>query len=238
MNFYNPEINKCKKEVYDSKFDELSSQLIAEYTVDLDMVLEFQLNNNNEKVNFMLTGKNIEIYYEKGKNKIYNKIKNMEVSHKYEKKGNYIVRIKGNLKKFSFCSENIKKVINWNYYLEDLYCAFNNCYKLEKVPNYIPNNIKNTINMFYDCKKFNSDLSEWNVSNVKYMSYMFEKCCKFNSDLSKWDVSNVQNMYAMFEGCKKFNSNISKWNVSNVEYFDQMFICCDIPEHYKPKFKN
>ena len=30
--------------------------------------------------------------------------------------------------------------------------------------------------MFYGCKKFNSDLSKWNVSKVKDMEYMFLGC--------------------------------------------------------------
>ena len=30
--------------------------------------------------------------------------------------------------------------------------------------------------MFYNCKKFNCDLSKWNVKNVKYMSETFSNC--------------------------------------------------------------
>ena len=69
--------------------------------------------------------------------------------------------------------------------------------------------------MFYGCKNFNSNISEWNVSNVENMAYMFRGCKKVNSDMSNWDVSNVQTM-----------------NMIN------MFLECCIPEHYKPKFKN
>ena len=123
MNFDNPEINKYKKEIHNSNIDELSSQLIAEYVIDLDMVLKFQLNNDNEEIYFTLTGQNIEIDYGDGKSEKYDKIKGT-IRHKYEKKGSYIIRIKGKLIKFSWCSRNIKKVINWNYYLEDLMGAF------------------------------------------------------------------------------------------------------------------
>ena len=238
MNFDNPEINKYKKEIYNSKFDELSSQIIAEYAVDLDMVLEFQLKSDNEEVHFVLTGENIEIYYGNGKSEIYDKIENIRVSHKYKKKRNYIVRIKGKLKKFSQCSNNIKKVINWNYYLEDLDYAFYYCEELKEVPNYIPSNIRNMSCMFYGCNNFNSDISKWNVSNVQNMYCMFFICEKFNSDISKWNVSNVKNMSCMFYECEKFNSDLSKWNVSNVQDMFHMFDKCNISEKYKPKFKN
>ena len=30
--------------------------------------------------------------------------------------------------------------------------------------------------MFNNCKKFNCDLSNWNVSKVKYMDFIFKKC--------------------------------------------------------------
>ena len=63
--------------------------------------------------------------------------------------------------------------------------------------------------MFNNCKKFNSDLSKWNVSKVKNMALMFDGCINFNSDLSKWDVSNVKDIGHMFDGCE--NLKIPKW---------------------------
>ena len=66
--------------------------------------------------------------------------------------------------------------------------------------------------MFYKCKLFNQDISNWDVSNVKYMDGMFYKCEAFNQDISNWDVSNVSNM-------------------------KQIFGYCPIKEKYKPKFK-
>ena len=226
MNFDNPEINKYRKEIYNSNIDELSSHLIAEYTIDLDMVLEFELNGDNEEIYFMLTGESIVIDYEDGKSEKYDETKETIVEHKYKKKGNYIVRIKGKLIKFNWCSSNIKKVINWNYYLENLRYAFNNCKKLEDVPKYISVNVQNMAGMFYSCSNFNSDISKWNVSNVQNMSRMFEGCYNFNSDISKWNVSNVRNMFCMFESCYNFNSDISEWNVSNVRNMAEMFYNC------------
>ena len=243
MNFDNPEINKYKKEIYNCNIDELSSQLIAEYVIDLDMVLEFQLTFDNEEICFTLTGENIEIDYGNNKKKIYNKIKEIKVSHKYEKKGTYIVRIKGKLIQFSYCSKNIKKVINWNYYLENIGYAFYHCEELEKVPNYIPVNVKYTNHMLYCCYNFKSDISKWDVSNVQIMDSMFYGCFEFNSKISEWNVSNVRNMCCMFSNCINFNLDIGKWNVSNVQYMNHMFYGCknfnsDISEWNVSNIKN
>ena len=66
---------------------------------------------------------------------------------------------------------------------------------------------------------------------------MFSNCKKFNSDLSKWNVSNVKNMAGMFIGCEKFNCNISKWDVFNVEDMSDMFYKCKIKEEYARFFQ-
>ena len=70
-------------------------------------------------------------------------------------------------------------------------------------------------------RKFNGDISKWNVSNVTNMSHMFEKS-KFNGNISNWNVSNVEDMEGMFAE-SKFNGDISKWDVSNVRNMSDMF---------------
>ena len=70
-------------------------------------------------------------------------------------------------------------------------------------------------------KKFNGDISKWDVSNVKNMQEMFDHS-PFNGDISKWDVSNVENMHGMFDS-SHFNGDISKWDVSNVKTMKYMF---------------
>ena len=224
----NNEIVKIRDYVYKFLyFDKLACHVLAEYYCDLDMILEFQLDYDNEdkEIFFILSGNNLKIDYGNGKSNKYDKIKDYSIGYNYENGGNYIVRIKGNLIKFSNCSQNIKKVINWNYYLEDLSCAFYKCKKLE-VPNNIPKNVKNMSFMFHGCSIFNSDLLNWNVQNVQFMHGMFHGCSSFNSDLSNWNVQNVQNMSRMFSYCYKFNSNLSNWNVQNVINMSDMFYNC------------
>ena len=67
---------------------------------------------------------------------------------------------------------------------------------------------------------------------------MFFECKNFNCDLSDWDVSNVVQFDHTFYGCKKFTGKgLENWNVSNVEYMGNMFDGCDslknIPSWYK-----
>ena len=81
--------------------------------------------------------------------------------------------------------------------------------------------------MFNNCKNFNCDLSNWNVSNVNTMERMFYGCEIFEGKgLENWDVSNVDNMSNMFFNCKKFDCDLSNWNISNVEFMERMFYNC------------
>ena len=60
--------------------------------------------------------------------------------------------------------------------------------------------------MFLNCYKFNSDISNWDVSNVTNMNFMFHGS-KFNGDISKWDVSNVQEYYHFAKDCPIDSTN-------------------------------
>ena len=60
---------------------------------------------------------------------------------------------------------------------------------------------------------FNGNISQWDVSNVKNMMNMFFNCKYFNGDISNWDVSSVTNSLGMFLGCKIYNKDIDRKNV-------------------------
>jgi surface protein len=79
-------------------------------------------------------------------------------------------------------------------------------------------------NNFPLLKKFNGDISLWDVSNVTNMSGMFEES-DFDGDLSKWDVSRVQTMESMFDNSKYTgeNGDISDWDISSVRDMSFMF---------------
>ena len=76
-----------------------------------------------------------------------------------------------------------------------------------------------------DFRRFDGDISQWDVSSVENMWAMF-KDSVFNGDISNWDVSKVECMIFMFYG-SKFNRDISKWNVSKVESMNKMFLGSD-----------
>jgi len=81
--------------------------------------------------------------------------------------------------------------------------------------------------MFDGAKKFNQNISSWDVSKVTNMSNMFSNST-FNQDISTWDVSNVKDMSNMFFK-SEFNQDLSNWDVSNVKNMRRMF--------YKSAFK-
>ena len=71
-------------------------------------------------------------------------------------------------------------------------------------------------------RKFNGNISEWDVSSVTDMRFIFAESM-FNGDISKWDVSSVTDMREMFYFTVGFDGDISKWNVSSVTDMSKMF---------------
>ncbi len=106
--------------------------------------------------------------------------------------------------------------------------AFAGCENMQLTATEAPNlsGVTNMTGMFFGCRAFNQDLSNWNVSNVTDMREMFYVCTAFNGDISGWDVSNVTDMQSMFYVCTAFNGDISGWDVSNVTDMQTMFYGC------------
>jgi surface protein len=78
--------------------------------------------------------------------------------------------------------------------------------------------------LFYNCRKFNLSLDNWDTSNVVDMNCMFCYCESFNQSMTL-NTSNVTNMNGMFMWCKRFNQQV-EINTSNVTDMSGMFGCC------------
>lgn len=64
------------------------------------------------------------------------------------------------------------------------------------------------------CVDFNGDVSGWDVSYVYTFDSMFENCKKFDCDLSRWELGKQSiSMDGMFFKCESFNQDISSWNL-------------------------
>ncbi|KKW61219.1 Myrrcad domain-containing protein [Mycoplasma capricolum] len=89
--------------------------------------------------------------------------------------------------------------------------------------------ITNMNSMFYNTTWFNNpEILKWDTSNVTDMGEMFAYSKRFNLDLSNWNVSKVKNFKKMFYNAKEYNNNDKplKWNdklksAANMEYMFQ-----------------
>ena len=55
---------------------------------------------------------------------------------------------------------------------------------------------------FFECKNFDSDLSNWDVSKSDNLMNMFKGCSKFKGKgLENWDVKDGTKIYNMFAEC-------------------------------------
>jgi surface protein len=166
---------------------------------------------------------------------------NDSITHTYANDGNYTVKITGEFpaiylnndgKSILFESDNVGNAdklleirkwgdIEWKSF-ESAFAGDNN---LLIIATDIPNlkNVKNMRYAFADCKKFNSNINNWDVSNVTDMSWMFYDATSFNQPLNNWDVSNVIYMYWMFYNAASFNQPLNNWDVSNITNMKMTF---------------
>jgi surface protein len=201
-----------EKELYKIMYAYYEKIIILLYEIEEDnTIIELPINYNFTKIIFE------------------NDIEETTKIHKYKKKGDYIIKIYGDVKSLNYMNYTygiakmgffLKEVIDYGY-LEDFNFAYNR--KLIKVPNYLPDNVYCLKNMFFCCKNFNCDISNWDVSRVTNMKGLFFNAQSFNQDISNWNVSNVTNMNSLFLNTNEFNQDISKWDVSQVTDMTDMF---------------
>ena len=65
--------------------------------------------------------------------------------------------------------------------------------------------------MFFQCERFNSDISAWDVSRVTNIHGMFSRATRFNIDIGAWDTSAVKDMSWLLEGAASFNQDLRRW---------------------------
>ena len=111
-------------------------------------------------------------------------------------------------------SNAIKKIVRKN----SIHCSLND----------IDTSKIESMSDLFEYKKFDGDISKWDVRNVTDMACMFKYSSYTgkNGDISKWDVRKVTNMYSMFIK-SKYNGDISEWDVSNVKDMRYMFQSSD-----------
>jgi surface protein len=162
--------------------------------------------------------------------------------HKYEKKGEYHVKVTGTLDGWARHDDNslnnlcVSKV----YHLVRIESfgpvglgegAFANAKDLKKLSSVdIPDAsiLKSTKGMFCSNDKTaipNEEffLDKWDMSNVEDMSYMFYRNKNFDQEIGSWDTSKVNDMNNMFKDASDFDQDIGKWDTSSVKNMSYMF---------------
>ncbi len=98
--------------------------------------------------------------------------------------------------------------------------------------------VENMFCMFYGATSFNQPIGNWKVSKVTNMCGMFRDATSFNQPIGNWKVSKVEDMSLMFYNAKSFNQNISEWNTISIKDMRYMFsFCRSIKDEYRPKMK-
>ena len=64
--------------------------------------------------------------------------------------------------------------------------------------------------LFYNAKRFNQPINDWDTSNVTDMSELFYGAERFNQPLDKWDISKVSNIFNIFDKSGMTRDNYCK----------------------------
>ena len=166
---------------------------------------------------------------------------NGSITHTYGYAGDYTIRISGTFPHLNTISgdrllamnrlegKNAAKliqVVSWgDIAWKSMRNMFAYCTDVELDTSTRPNlaGVHSMRNMFYGTSRFNSDISDWNVSSVTDMTGMFYEASLFDQALDRWDVSHVTTMSRMFAFATRFNHPIGDWNVSAVHSMASMF---------------
>jgi surface protein len=156
-----------------------------------------------------------------------------EITHTYAEIGTYTLHISGTLKGWStpnFTGDSLKllNISNWGIFNPGsgtegsaFYgCQYMTCTATDQMD---LTGVTTLAGMFYNCRCFNSDLSNWDVHNITSFFSMFASCHVFTSDLSSWNVSNSVSFVYMFLDASIFTSDLSSWDIGSCLYLTGMF---------------
>ena len=84
--------------------------------------------------------------------------------------------------------------------------------------------------MFDNCENFKGKgVEKWNTISAHDTAFMFYECVKFNADLSKWNIENIIDMRFMFTGCKRFKGKgLENWDVTGKDIRGLLNDCYNI----------
>ena len=153
-------------------------------------------------------------------------------THPYATSGNHTVTILGGfemLRLDGLSRTNASKLmsvdqwgaIGWTSMESAFYRASNMEYRATDSPDL--SRVRTMIHMFDGAKKFNGNISDWNVSSVTNMNQVFAGASVFDQDLNSWNVSSITSMSEMFYSARAFNQDLNSWNTSRVTTMSGMF---------------
>ncbi|WP_163411588.1 BspA family leucine-rich repeat surface protein, partial [Flavobacterium ajazii] len=154
------------------------------------------------------------------------------VTHDYGTAGTYTVAIRGTFPSIYINNTGDKLKLleinqwgsgTWNSMDAAFYGCENMIGNFSDAPKFAPNTT--LYKMFQDCKKFNSDLNNWDTTNVRETADMFYGASLFNNSIASWNINNVTNMQYMFYKATAFNQSLASWGTqfnTSVDMFNML----------------
>ncbi|MDW3195639.1 MAG: BspA family leucine-rich repeat surface protein [Cytophagales bacterium] len=156
--------------------------------------------------------------------------RNGDVSHTYDAKGIYTIKISGGFPRifFNYISDQ-KKILEVQQWGDIAWSSmeegFRGCTNLRVSATDAPDlsRVTSMKKMFDGATVFNDPINHWDVSNVTDMEELFRRATNFNQNISDWDVSSVVNFAFAFSEASSFNQPLNNWDMSSAEILEWMF---------------
>lgn len=153
------------------------------------------------------------------------------VSHQYAEGGVYQVMIRGLFPRIYFDNGGDKlkllDILNWgNIAWSSFQSAFYGCQNYTGTYLDYPkmSAVTSCYAMFYDCRKNNGILTNWDTANVTTMYGMFFQNYLFNQPVNLLNTGKVTNMMFTLANCGSFNQSLAGWDVRLVTTMDNILL--------------